>query len=93
MCVLIHRCSIHTHAHSLAIRSVWEHSYYSKWDFCVHTSFVWFQTRLTTHTTPTPQHKHHKPTVDYRNNRAAYVAAFWAVVNWEFANENLAKAP
>jgi Fe-Mn family superoxide dismutase len=27
--------------------------------------------------------------VDYRNARAKYVDAFWALVNWEFANKNL----
>ena len=26
--------------------------------------------------------------IDYRNNRAAYVDAFWEVVNWEFAAAN-----
>ncbi len=29
--------------------------------------------------------------LDYRNNRSEYLAGFWALVNWEFANENLAK--
>eukprot|EP01122_Echinamoeba_exundans_P006477 TRINITY_DN1833_c1_g1_i1.p1 TRINITY_DN1833_c1_g1~~TRINITY_DN1833_c1_g1_i1.p1 ORF type:complete len:214 (+),score=63.18 TRINITY_DN1833_c1_g1_i1:66-644(+) len=28
--------------------------------------------------------------IDYRNNRAAYVAAWWNLVNWEFAEKNLA---
>jgi Fe-Mn family superoxide dismutase len=27
--------------------------------------------------------------VDYRNDRAAYVKAFWGAVNWEFAEANL----
>jgi Fe-Mn family superoxide dismutase len=27
--------------------------------------------------------------VDYRNDRAAYVKAFWDAVNWDFANANL----
>jgi len=27
--------------------------------------------------------------VDYRNARAKYVDAWWALVNWEFANKNL----
>jgi Fe-Mn family superoxide dismutase len=27
--------------------------------------------------------------VDYRNDRAAYVKAFWNAVNWEFAESNL----
>ncbi len=29
--------------------------------------------------------------LDYQNNRADYLKAFWALVNWDFANENLAK--
>ncbi len=29
--------------------------------------------------------------IDYRNDRAAYVKAFWNVVNWEFAERNLGK--
>jgi Fe-Mn family superoxide dismutase len=29
--------------------------------------------------------------IDYRNDRAAYVAAFWKLVNWEFAERNLGK--
>ncbi len=29
--------------------------------------------------------------IDYRNDRAAYVKAFWNVVNWAFAEENLAE--
>ncbi|EFA80833.1 superoxide dismutase [Heterostelium album PN500] len=29
--------------------------------------------------------------IDYRNARAKYIDAFWEVVNWKFANENLAK--
>ena len=29
--------------------------------------------------------------LDYRNNRSKYLAGFWALVNWAFANENLAK--
>lgn len=28
--------------------------------------------------------------IDYRNARPAYLDAFWALVNWEFANQNLA---
>jgi Fe-Mn family superoxide dismutase len=27
--------------------------------------------------------------IDYRNERPKYVEAFWKVVNWEFANQNL----
>lgn len=27
--------------------------------------------------------------IDYRNKRPAYMEAFWALVNWNFANENL----
>lgn len=27
--------------------------------------------------------------IDYRNARAKYVEAFWSLVNWEFANQNL----
>jgi len=26
--------------------------------------------------------------IDYRNRRADYLAAFWNIVNWEFANRN-----
>ncbi len=29
--------------------------------------------------------------IDYRNDRAAYVKAFWNVVNWDFAENNLGK--
>jgi len=29
--------------------------------------------------------------IDYRNLRPAYLKGFWALVNWEFANENFAK--
>ena len=29
--------------------------------------------------------------IDYRNVRPDYLNGFWALVNWEFANENLAK--
>ena len=29
--------------------------------------------------------------IDYRNDRAAYVKAFWNLVNWEFAERNLGK--
>lgn len=29
--------------------------------------------------------------IDYRNDRAAYVKAFWNVANWEFAGTNLAQ--
>lgn len=29
--------------------------------------------------------------IDYRNNRADYLAAFWKLVNWEFANSNFWK--
>lgn len=28
--------------------------------------------------------------IDYRNARPAYMDAFWALVNWDFANQNLA---
>lgn len=28
--------------------------------------------------------------IDYRNARPAYMEAFWSLVNWEFANQNLA---
>lgn len=31
--------------------------------------------------------------VDYRNARAKYVEAWWNVINWEFANENLKNPP
>jgi Fe-Mn family superoxide dismutase len=27
--------------------------------------------------------------IDYRNNRAAYVEAFWKLVNWKFVEQNL----
>ena len=27
--------------------------------------------------------------IDYRNARAKYVEAFWSLVNWQFAAENL----
>jgi Fe-Mn family superoxide dismutase len=27
--------------------------------------------------------------IDHRNARANYVAAFWKIINWEFANQNL----
>ncbi|ANQ09610.1 Superoxide dismutase [Plasmodium coatneyi] len=30
--------------------------------------------------------------IDYRNDRASYVKAWWNLVNWNFANENLKKA-
>lgn len=30
--------------------------------------------------------------IDKRNDRQAYVNAWWSVVNWDFANKNLAKA-
>jgi len=30
--------------------------------------------------------------IDYRNNRPQYVAQWWNLVNWEFANHNLAKS-
>ncbi len=30
--------------------------------------------------------------IDYRNARAKYLDAWWNLVNWKFANENLAKA-
>jgi Fe-Mn family superoxide dismutase len=29
--------------------------------------------------------------IDYRNDRAAYVKAFWNLVNWEFAERNLCR--
>lgn len=28
--------------------------------------------------------------IDYRNSRPAYMDAFWALVNWDFVNQNLA---
>ena len=31
--------------------------------------------------------------IDYRNARAKYVEAWWNVINWEFANENLKTLP
>lgn len=30
--------------------------------------------------------------IDYRNDRAAYVKAWWNLVNWDFANKNLNEA-
>ncbi len=30
--------------------------------------------------------------VDHRNDRAAYVDAWWKLVNWEFAESNLVAA-
>ena len=30
------------------------------------------------------------PTIDYRNARPKYMDAFWALVNWDFVNANLA---
>lgn len=30
--------------------------------------------------------------IDRRNDRASYIKAWWSVVNWDFANENLEKA-
>jgi Fe-Mn family superoxide dismutase len=29
--------------------------------------------------------------IDYKNARAKYLDAWWNIVNWKFANENLAK--
>ena len=29
--------------------------------------------------------------IDYRNVRPDYLKGFWALVNWDFANENFAK--
>jgi len=29
--------------------------------------------------------------IDYRNERAKYIEAFWTLVNWEFVNRNLAE--
>jgi Fe-Mn family superoxide dismutase len=28
--------------------------------------------------------------IDYRNDRARYLDAFWNIVNWKFVEENLA---
>ncbi|KAL8427979.1 hypothetical protein Efla_004237 [Eimeria flavescens] len=30
--------------------------------------------------------------IDRRNDRASYIKAWWSLVNWDFANENLKKA-
>ena len=30
--------------------------------------------------------------IDYRNARAKYVEAWWSLINWDFANKNLAAA-
>lgn len=50
--------------------------------------------QILTPTFPKPNNNaHNDTTVDYRNNRAAYVEAYWSLVNWQFANEQLAKAP
>jgi Fe-Mn family superoxide dismutase len=33
----------------------------------------------------------HSYYIDYRNDRARYLQAWWQVINWEFANENYGK--
>jgi Fe-Mn family superoxide dismutase len=35
----------------------------------------------------------HSYYIDYRNARAKYVEAWWNVINWDFANENLKNHP
>jgi len=50
------------------------------------------ETPLTGNSTPllTVDLWEHAYYIDYRNARPAYMDAFWALVNWEFANQNLA---
>eukprot|EP01012_Entosiphon_sulcatum_P003007 TRINITY_DN10797_c0_g2_i1.p1 TRINITY_DN10797_c0_g2~~TRINITY_DN10797_c0_g2_i1.p1 ORF type:complete len:172 (+),score=22.24 TRINITY_DN10797_c0_g2_i1:227-742(+) len=35
----------------------------------------------------------HSYYIDFRNDRAKFLEAWWSCVNWEFANENLATCP
>lgn len=79
---------------------VWEHAYYGASCSTVH---AWTEEEPSAHAKalnppdtkrPSCMSPHtHTHTVDYRNNRGAYVEAYWNLVNWKFANEQLAKAP